>query len=174
MAAEHFGMRPLATITSHGAQALSGRGAGLAADLSTAGEIAAVVGVWIAFSRRRNASGETVLVAAVATVACLVAFDKVLSPQYLIWLAPFVVLAGGGLGIGAGVLLVAALGLTQTWFPSHYWQLALGHASPWSWYLLARDLVLVVLAAVLLWEISRGRGYGGGRADWRDAPRAGA
>ena len=35
MAAERFGMRPLHTINSHGAQALSGRGAGLAADLST-------------------------------------------------------------------------------------------------------------------------------------------
>src|SRR5262249_43487719 len=29
MAAQHFGMRPLTTVTSHGAQALSGRGAGL-------------------------------------------------------------------------------------------------------------------------------------------------
>src|SRR6185437_4967916 len=47
MAAQHLGMRPLATVTSHGAQGLSGRGAGLAADLSTVFEIAAVVTVWV-------------------------------------------------------------------------------------------------------------------------------
>src|SRR5207248_4541684 len=55
MAAEHFGMRPLATIDSHGAQALSGHGAGLAANLSTVLEITAGVAVWLAFARRRDA-----------------------------------------------------------------------------------------------------------------------
>ena len=39
----------------HGAQALSGRGAGLAADLSTVFEVVAVVAIWIVFARRRNA-----------------------------------------------------------------------------------------------------------------------
>ena len=47
-------------------------------------------------------------------------------------------------------LLFLALGLTQTWFPWHYWRLALDYASPWSWYLLVRDMDLVALAAVLL------------------------
>jgi hypothetical protein len=149
MAAEHLGMRPLATVTTHGAQALSGRGAGLAADLSSLAEILAVVGIWIAYARRRTHEHETALLAAAATVAAAVAFDKVLSPQYLIWLVPFVALAAGLRGVvGAGFLLLA-LGLTQTWFPWSYWQLASGHASPWSWYLLARDLALVALAAVL-------------------------
>lgn len=174
MAAQHLGMRPLTTITSHGAQALSGRGAGLAADLSTACEIAAVVGVWIAFARRRAADGEAMLLAAVAAVSALVAFDKVLSPQYLIWLAPFVPLVRGGRGVLAGGLLFLALGLTQTWFPNHYWSLATDHAAPWSWYLLGRDLTLVVLAAVLVLGLSRERDFGAGRADWPAARRAGA
>ena len=174
LAAQHLGMRPLATVTTHGAQALRGRGAGLAADLSTALEIVCVLAVWIVFVRRRNAGGEAALVAAAATVAALVAFDKVLSPQYLIWLVPLVPLVRGRRGIAGGVLLLAALGLTQTWFPSHYWRLALDHASPWSWYLLARDLLLVVLAAVLSLELSRGRDYEAGRADWQGVRRAGA
>jgi hypothetical protein len=174
MAAQHLGMHPLTTVTTHGAQALSGRGAGLAADVSTVLEIAAVVGVWILFLRRGKGGAETALVAAAATVAALAAFDKVLSPQYLIWLAPFVVLVGGGRGAAAAALLLLALGLTQTWFPAHYWQLALDHASPWSWYLLARDLALVGLAAVLVTGLSPVRGYAGGRADWRVARRAGA
>ncbi|MFL5960957.1 MAG: glycosyltransferase 87 family protein [Gaiellaceae bacterium] len=174
MVAQHLGMRPLATVTSHGGQALSGRGAGLAADLSTAFELAAVLAVWIAFARRRTADGEATLLAAAAAVSALVAFDKVLSPQYLVWLGPFVVLVHGGRGIAAGCLLFVALGLTQTWFPWHYWSLALDHAAPWSWYLLARDLALVALAGVLVWGVSRGRDSGAGRAGWPDVRRVAA
>ncbi len=174
MAAQHLGLRPLATVTSHGAQALSGRGAGLAADLSTALELAAVIAVWIVFARRRDADGETTLVAAAAAVCALVAFDRVLSPQYLIWLVPFVALVRGGRGLAAGALLFLALGLTQTWFPWHYWSLAVGHVAPWSLYLLARDLALVALAGVLLLELSRARDSGAGRAGWPDARRAAA
>lgn len=174
MAAQHLGMRPLATVSSHGAQGLSGRGAGLAADLSTALEILSVVVIWVVFARRRHANGEAVLIAAAATVAALVAFDRVLSPQYLIWLAPFIPLVRGGRGVVAGGLLLLALGLTQTWFPWHYWPLALDHASPWSWYLLARDLVLVALAGVLLLELSLARDSAPGRAGWQAVRRAAA
>lgn len=174
MAAQHLGMRPLTTVTSHGAQALSGRGAGLAADLSTAFELASVLAIWILFARRRSGNGETLLLAAAATVAALVAFDRVLSPQYLIWLVPFVLLVRGGRGVVAGGLLYLALGFTQTWFPWHYWRLALGHATPWSWYLLVRDLALVGLAAVLLFAVSRGGDSAAERADWRAVRRASA
>lgn len=174
MAAQHLGMRPLATVDASGGQALSGRGAGLAADLSTAFEIATVVAVWIGFSLRRRAEPETLLVAAAGAVAALVAFDKVLSPQYLIWLVPLVAVVRGVRGIAAGALLLVALGLTQTWFPWSYWQLALGHASPWSWYLLARDLALVALAAVLVAELRPVRDSAGRRAGWRVARRAAA
>jgi hypothetical protein len=174
MAAQHLGMRPLSTIDSHGGQALSGRGAGLAADVSTVLEIAAVVAVWIVFARRRRPLGEQALVAAAATVCALVAFDKVLSPQYLIWLVPFVALVRGWSGVAAGGLLVLALALTQAWFPTHYWSLALDHAAPWSWYLLARDLALVALAAVLLASLSRARDFAVGRGGWPAVRRVGA
>jgi hypothetical protein len=174
MAAEHLGLRPLTTINSHGAQALSGRGAGLAADLSTVLEIVAVVAVWSLYAVRRRTDGEGLLLAAAAAVSALVAFDKVLSPQYLIWLVPFIFLVRGGRGVYVGGLLLLALGLTQTWFPWHYWSLALDHAAPWSWYLLARDLALVALAVALLFELSRERDSEGRRARWPAARRAGA
>jgi hypothetical protein len=175
MAAQHFGMRPLTTIDSHGGQALSGHGAGLAADLSTVFDVALVFAIWIVYARRRNTDGETVLLAAAAAVAALVAFDKVLSPQYLVWLVPVALLVGGLRGAATGVLLLLALRLTETWLhAAHYWQLALNHAAPWSWYLLARDLALVALAAVLLAGLSRARGSGGGRADWRAVRRVDA
>jgi hypothetical protein len=150
MAADHLGMAMHTTINSHGAQALSGRGVGLAADLSTAVEILAVVAIVLVYARRRTHSPEALLLAAAATVAALVAFDKVLSPQYLIWLVPFVALACGRAGLAAGAFLLLALGLTQTWFPGSYWNLATGHESPWTWFLLARDLALVALAAALV------------------------
>ena len=174
MAAEHLGLHATTTIDSHGAQALSGRGAGLAADLSTVLEIVAVVGVWILYAVRRRTDAEGLLLAAAAVVTALVAFDKVLSPQYLIWLVPFVFLVRGGHGVYVGGLLLLALGLTQTWFPSHYWSLALDHATPWSWYLLARDLVLVVIAGGLVLELSRERDSAGRRAGWPAARQAGA
>jgi hypothetical protein len=175
MAAEHVGLRPLTTITSHGAQALSGRGAGLAADLSTALEIVAVVAVWIAFARRRNPDGEDVLLAAAAAIAALVAFDRVISPQYLVWLVPFVPLVWGARGLFAGAALFLALGLTQTWlYYTHYWALAINHASPWSWYLLARDLALVAIAGLLVLGVSRARDSAAGRGGWPAARRAGA
>jgi hypothetical protein len=172
MAAEHLGLRPLATIDSHGAQALSGHGAGLAADLSTVLAVAAALAVWIFFWRRRRTDGEATLIAAAAVLAAVVAFDRVLSPQYLIWLVPFVVLVRGVRGVLAVGLLLLALGLTQTWFPAHYWSLALDHAAPWSWYLLARDLALVALAAVLVLSVARDSGPG--RADSPGVPRAAA
>jgi hypothetical protein len=174
MAAQHLGMHPLATIDSHGGQALSGHGAGLAADLSTVFELASLVGIWVAFALRRAADREAALVAAAAAVSALVAFDRVLSPQYLIWLVPFVLLVRGSRGLVAGGLLSLALGLTQTWFPWHYFTLALDHDAPWSWYLLARDLALVALAGVLVLELSRGADFAGRTAGWRDARRAAA
>jgi hypothetical protein len=174
MAAQHLGMRPLATVNSHGGQALSGDGAWLAAGLSTAVEITTVFAVWFVFARRRSADGDSTLLAAAAAVSALVVFDKVLSPQYLVWLVPFVLLVRGGIGVVAGGLLFLALGLTQTWFPWHYWRLATDHAAPWSWYLLARDLTLVALAGVLVLGLSRGGDFARRRGDSQDAPRAAA
>jgi hypothetical protein len=175
MAAQRFGMRPLHTINSHGAQALSGRGAGLAADLSTVFEVATVAAIWIIFARRRNPDAEAVLLAAGAAVAALVAFDRVLSPQYLIWIIPFVLLVGGERGLVIGGLLFLALGLTQAWqVADHYWSLALHHAAPYSWYLLARDLILVLIAAVLLVELSRARDSEAETERWPAARQAGA
>ena len=149
MAGEHLGLAAHPTIDAGGGQALSGPGAGLAANLSTAAEILAVAGILLAYARRRAQSPEALLTASAATIAALVAFDKVLSPQYLIWIVPFVALASGVRGVAAGALLLLALGLTQTWFPWSYWNLATSHESPWSWFLLARDLALVAIAVVL-------------------------
>lgn len=151
MAAEHLGAPALATVTSHGAQALSGSAAGPVAAVSAIVQVLVVAAIWLAFARRRRPGPETLLLACAAAVAALVAFGKVFSPQFLIWLVPFVPLVRGLRGAVGSAFLVAALVLTSAWFPDHYWPLALGHSSPWSWVLLARDLAVVAVAAVLAW-----------------------
>jgi hypothetical protein len=88
--------------------------------------------------------------ASAAAVCAFVAFGKVLSPQFLIWLIPVVPLVRGRRGLWASLLLLAALVLTQIWFPFRYFRLALDFEAGLSWLLLARDLVLVSLVLLLL------------------------
>jgi hypothetical protein len=133
---------------THGSDNLDGHPPMQFASVMSVIQAVAIVGVWIVYAAGK-ATKERLLVAATAAVCAFIVFDRVLSPQYLIWIVPFVVLVGGARGFLAAGLLLLALGLTQTWFPWNYWQLALDHASPWSWFLLVRDLALVALAAVL-------------------------
>jgi hypothetical protein len=106
--------------------------------------------VWITFARG-PATIERLLIYSAASVAAAVAFGKVFSPQYMIWLIPFALLATGFRGVIASVLLFAALVLTQAWFPSNYWALAQQFATTQSAELLARDLCVVALFLVLAW-----------------------
>jgi len=88
-------------------------------------------------------------------VCAFVALGKVLSPQYLIWLAPLVPLVRGRRGLVAGSLLALAMVLTQLWFPYRYLRLATEFDARASWLVLARDLVLVALLAALVWPDRR-------------------
>ena len=113
------------------------------ATLATLVQLAAIVAVWILY-RRGPATGQRLVVAAAAAVTAFAAFGKVLSPQFLIWLIPLVPLAGGLVAPG---LLLAALGLTQAFFPDRYrGVLDIGGET---WLVLGRNLVLVALFAVL-------------------------
>jgi hypothetical protein len=83
-------------------------------------------------------------------VTAFAAFDKVLSPQFMIWLLPLIPLVRGRRGVAASALLGLALLLTQLWFPIRYWDLALDLKPFPSALVLARDVTLLVLLAVLL------------------------
>jgi len=130
-------------VTAHGSQNIAGHGA-LAA-LTSAAQILALAGVWISYALRR----EDLPRHAAAAVTAFIAFGKVLSPQFLVWLIPLVPLVRGRRGLAAGGLLTAALLLTQVWFPQRYW----GYADDGrlAGVVLARDLVLVALLGVLAW-----------------------
>ena len=68
----------------------------------------------------------------------------------MIWLIPLVPLVRGRRGLVASALLALALLLTQLWFPIRYWDLVLHLKAFPSWAVLARDLTLLALLAVLL------------------------
>jgi hypothetical protein len=114
-----------------------------------------IVAVWALFARGPATPARLATFVA-AAVATLLAFGKVFSPQFMIWLVPFVVLVAGRRGIAAGALAAVALGLTHLWFPHHYEVLASFYAKP-SFEVLLRNLTVVALAAVLVWPRSEER-----------------
>jgi hypothetical protein len=135
--------------TSHGSQNLAGTTADVVGVVSTVVQASVLLWIWTAFARGPGTAAAFVR-AAVAAVCAFVAFGKVLSPQFLIWLIPLVPLVRGRRGLWGGSLLLAALVLTQVWFPFRYFRLALDFEAGLSWVLLARDLLLVALVLLLV------------------------
>lgn len=117
--------------------------------LSTILEVAAVLGVAYLYARGRPTK-ERLLAAAAASLVAYVALGKVISPQYLVWLVPFVPLVAGRLGRAASALLVAAFVLTHVEFAHHA---SLANVGPVVWLLLARNLVLLALLATLAAQV---------------------
>jgi hypothetical protein len=136
--------------SSHGSQNLAGSGPDAIATLQSALQLAAVVAVWIWFARGPMERDRLVRAFA-ATVCAFIAFGKVFSPQFLIWLVPLVPLVRGRRGLAAGAILALALVLTQLWFPFRYWDLALHFRALPSWLVFVRDLAVFGLLAALLW-----------------------
>jgi hypothetical protein len=145
LAAHHAFGAGLTVVTSHGSQNLSGTGPDALAAGVTVLQVAFLLWVWIAFARGRLG----LLAASAAALAGFVAFGKVLSPQFLIWLIAIVPLVPGRRGLYGMGLLGAALVLTQLWFPFRYWDLANDLDPAASWLVVVRDFVLVALAVVL-------------------------
>jgi hypothetical protein len=139
----------LAGETSHGSQNVAGGAAHALAVVSSIVQVAVLAWIWWSYARGPSTAAGLVRASA-AAICAFVAFGKVLSPQFLIWLIPVVPLVRGRRGLWASVLLLAALVLTQIWFPFRYFRLALDFESGLSWVLLARDLVLVALVLLLL------------------------
>jgi hypothetical protein len=125
-----------------GSQNLVGTLPDVLAALQSVLQAAALLLVWWRFARGRI----DLLRAASAAVVAFVALGKVLSPQFMIWLVPFVALVGGL----EALLLAAALAATQVWFPFRYWDLVKQFDPLASWFVLLRDLLLVALLVVLL------------------------
>jgi uncharacterized membrane protein len=137
-------------VTTHGSQNLAGHGA--AGAVVAALQLVALVALWLAYARGPQTAARLVRYAA-ACVCAFVAFDKVLSPQYLLWLIPVVPLVRGVRGAVATATLTVACVLTQIWFPRRYFEyVATFRLAP---VVLARDLLLVALLVVLAWPAAR-------------------
>lgn len=144
-----------ATVVSGapGSKDLAGTAADLVAAASTPLQLLAVAAV-VALAARTRLDGELVLLASAAALVAVVAFGKVLSPQFLVWLVPFVPLVAGRAGLAASALLAAALVLTQLWFVDAVTPFDLDAEA---WLALTRNLLLVGAYAVL---VARLRGEG--------------
>ena len=151
LAAHHVVGLDVEMRSGHGSQNLHATGTGLAALVFGAVQLAALAWIWL----RRPAGKEELLRWSAAAVVAFVALGKVLSPQFLIWLAPLVPLVGGLRGLRASILLGAALVLTQLWFPSRYWELARDLDALPSTLVLLRDLTLVAVLVVLVRDMRR-------------------
>jgi uncharacterized membrane protein len=156
LAADQLGLYDAGVVSTHGSQNLAGSLPDALAVLLTLAQVAALVAVWALFARGAS-DGERFLAGSAAAVAAFIAFAKVLSPQFLIWLVPLVPLVAGSAGLAAASLLGAALVTTHLWFPTRYWDVVA--LEPVAWLVLVRDLVLVALLGVLLAVLAtRGRG----------------
>jgi hypothetical protein len=144
----------LSVVFSHGSNNIGGHRAGVIASGQTVLGAAALVSLWVAYGRGPQTS-ERLLRYSAACVCAFVAFGKVLSPQYLIWLVPLVLIVPGSRGDVAAAVLAVAMVLTQLWFPAHYISLAY-HLDPRaSWLVFGRDVILLGLLGILAWPDGR-------------------
>jgi uncharacterized membrane protein len=112
----------------------------LAAVSSVAQVAAVLLAAWL-YVRGRD-DPERLTVAFVAAIAGFLAFTRFFSPQYLVWLIPFVVL----LQPLEWMLAAAALVLAQVWFFHYSDVFALGG---YVWLVALRDVLVLLLFAVL-------------------------
>jgi uncharacterized membrane protein len=148
LVAHQLGFWTVQLNLSHGSQNQGGSLADTLAAIQSVVQALVVIALWVAFARG-PATPERLVRYSAASVAAFIAFGKVLSPQFLIWLLPLVPLVRGRRGLAASAVLAVALVLTQLWFPNRYWRLALDQDAIASWLVFARDLVLVALVLVL-------------------------
>jgi uncharacterized membrane protein len=159
IALHHLAGTSLHVVTTN-SQNLVGTGVHAVELATTIVGVLALLTTWWLFARGAMTRQRLATYAA-ASVAVLLAFGKVISPQFMIWLIPLVPLTPS---IAANVLLVLALLLTHKYFPRHYWALADRFRTLESVYLLVRDLFIVAAAALLGWPRSEHETLGEGRA----------
>jgi uncharacterized membrane protein len=157
------GVAPGTVGSSHGSEFLAAPGAAALAAASGALALAALAGAYAVLWRRRDRLREDpslVPAAALAVLLAAIAFGKVLSPQYLVWLLPCVALVLprrpllGAAGLG---LLV----LTHLEFPALYWRFVAFAPLPVAIVVLRNALLVGTLVAALA-AVARARPGGAG------------
>jgi hypothetical protein len=115
-------------------------------------QLAAILGAAWRYLGRRD--GDEFRYAAAALLGFLAA-GKVLSPQYMIWLAPFAAVLGGRTGARARPIFFLCCLMTRLIYPGPGFG-GLGHVRPAAVILLnSRNLLLLVIYAILLFTRER-------------------
>jgi hypothetical protein len=127
-----------------GSWSVFGSTADAVAKLQTVVQICAVAAAAILFARSRRTPWD-LAAAAATTVTAAAITGKVLSPQFLLWLAPLVVL---GRSRAAVLLVAAAMLLTNLLFPDRYDELVARHGGEVA-LLVARNVLLVAALGFL-------------------------
>lgn len=153
LAAHHLAGLGLVHVTGYGSDNLVGGAPDAVSAAGTLAGLVVVVGVLWAVRRAPApdalARGRLAACGAAATLTGLVATGKVLSPQYLLWLVPLVVVAARPPWLGAAVL-GAAMVLSGMVYPDRYRELTESFAGAPVALLVVRNALLVVLV-VLVW-----------------------
>ena len=138
------------TTNSPGSIDLGGTLPDVLGSLTTLVQIAAIALVAVVYWRGEE-TAERLVTAFTASVAAFALFGKVLSPQFLIWLAPLVPLVAGRRGRLATFAFLVALVLTQV---EQHGFVGLGIKSWDIWLLLVRNAVLVAMFGLLVSSLS--------------------
>jgi hypothetical protein len=109
-------------------------------------QLVSVALVWLVFVRRPP-SRERLVLAAAATVAAFLVFNRFISPQYLVWLIPLVLVVPGRGRLVAAGLLAGSFVLGQLWFFHYHDVWALDRIV---WLVVARDAALLALYVLLV------------------------
>lgn len=117
--------------------------------LSALVALALVLWIWTRAWRAPAAPASFVRWAS-AALAVQLAFGRVLSPQFVLWLLPLVPLVPGRRGRAALGLFVAAMVATQLWFPDLYRDYVNTQEPLATAFLVGRNLLLVAIAIVLV------------------------
>jgi hypothetical protein len=149
--------------TSHGSDNLMGSLAAAVAVALSVMSIATLSWLYFAFSRGEAATERLARYCA-ATLLALVAFAKVLSPQFLLWLLFPLALVAGRRGAAAGACFAVAATVTGVWFPWFYSDLPTELDPLLALLVVLRGLALVAALVVLSWPSGSSARARSGRA----------
>jgi hypothetical protein len=142
--------------TEYGSQAIVATGAGTMARLSGPLTAVALLTTYWFVARPRallRAAPRHLPLAVLAVILAFMAFGKVLSPQFFIWILPVAALVILEDRLVGGLALATVL-LTQIEFPALYWDLVYLKGAAWG-IVVARNVLLLTTFGVALWRLWR-------------------